>query len=72
MRREKYIEEQLRKRLGKRRDSEEGEDDQNGNAEEDDLYAIPANLRVCFCPCSTAISRSKAARSGTMLRLYQS
>ncbi|CAL5221323.1 g3497 [Coccomyxa viridis] len=42
---EKYIEEQLRKRLGKRRDSEEGEGEENGNAEEDDLYTIPANLQ---------------------------
>lgn len=42
---EKYIEEQLRKRLGKRRDSEASEDEQNGLAEEDDLYTIPANLQ---------------------------
>ena len=58
--REKFIEEQLRKRLGKRRDSEEGVDDQNGNAEEDDLYAIPANLRVRLCPCSLAACRAEA------------
>lgn len=48
--REKYIEEQLRKRLGKKRDSEAAEGDMNAMAEEDDLYAIPTNLQVC--PCS--------------------
>ena len=46
MRREKYIESQLAKRLGKRRKSE-GEDEGDGpQAEEDDLYNIPDNLKV--------------------------
>ncbi len=59
MHREKYIEEQLRKRLGKRRDSEEGEGEENGNAEEDDLYTIPANLQVCLCPGLPRLARSR-------------
>ena len=45
--REKYIEEQLRKRLGKRKDSDDPEQDGAERAEEDDLYSIPANLQVC-------------------------
>lgn len=47
--REKFIDEQLRKRLGKKRDSEAVEEDKDGNAEEDDLYIIPVNLQVCSC-----------------------
>ncbi|CAK0781381.1 hypothetical protein CVIRNUC_005359 [Coccomyxa viridis] len=42
---EKYIEEQLRKRLGKRKDSDDPEQDGAERAEDDDLYSIPANLQ---------------------------
>ena len=44
--REKFIEEQLRKRLGKKGDSEADEQDRNGNNEEHDLYTIPPHLQV--------------------------
>ena len=44
--REKYIESQLAKRLGKRRKSEGEDDGADPQAEEDDLYNIPDNLKV--------------------------
>ena len=46
MGREKYIESQLAKRLGKRRKSEGEDDGDDVKAEEDDLYNIPDNLKV--------------------------
>jgi hypothetical protein len=44
--REKFIEEQLRKRLGKKGGGEADEQDRNGHDEEDDLYTIPPHLQV--------------------------
>lgn len=44
--REKYIEDQLAKRLGKQKPSETPGTADTARTEEDDLYSIPENLRV--------------------------